>query len=78
MPDSTIPKVPGTPSYAGDSKRVWFAIFTAVGTIGTLASILGHFSPKIQIAAGIATAICAGINQYFGFKATGPVTMTKL
>ena len=76
--DSTKPPVVGTPTYAGDSKRVMFAIFTALGTIGTVAAVLGNLNPKIQIVAGICTAICAGINQYYDFKATGPVTTQRL
>ena len=59
------------------SKRAWFAIFTGIGTVATVASVLGHFNPKISIAGAIATAICAGINQYFGFKATEPVVGRK-
>jgi hypothetical protein len=75
MNDST--KIVGTPSYAGRSKRVWFAIFTAIGTVGTVAAVLGHLSKTIAIAGAVATAICAGLNQYFSFTATGPVTTTK-
>ena len=71
MSDST--KIVGTPSAAASSKRVWFAVFTALGTVATVAAILGKLSPTIQIVAGVCTAICAGINQYFGFTATGPV-----
>jgi len=73
MSDSTIPKVVGTPTPAASSKRVWFAIFTALGTVGTVAAVLGHLSKNIAIAGAVATAICAGLNQYFGFTATGPV-----
>lgn len=65
--DSTL----GTPWTK--SRRVWFAIFSGLGALATIASLLAKLRPEVSVVAGIATAICAGINQYFGFTASGPV-----
>jgi hypothetical protein len=75
--DSTIPKVTGTPTYAGDSKRVRTSILSILGAVVTIATLLANVNKWFPIVAGIATAIIVAVNQIYGMQATGPVTTTK-
>jgi len=77
MSDSTIPKIVGTPSYAGGSKRVLTSILSILGAAVTICTLLGHFKPVfVYVASGI-TAVVVALNQIFGMTATGPVTTQK-
>ena len=71
MPDRNLTLLAGTPWTK--SRRVWFAIFSALGAIATIASLIAKLKPTVSIVAGILTAVCTAINQYFGFTASGPV-----
>ena len=77
MNDSTVPKVVGTPSYAGSSKRVITSILSILGALVTILTLLAHFKPVLTYVAGIITAIILALNQIFGMTATGPVTTEK-
>jgi hypothetical protein len=77
MNDSTIPKVIGTPSYAGSSKRVLTSILSVLGALVTILTLLAHFNPVLTYVAGVITAIILALNQIFGMQATGPVTTQK-
>jgi hypothetical protein len=77
MSDSTVPKVVGTPSYAGNSKRVKTSILSILGAIVTIATLLANVNKWFPIIAGIATAVIVAVNQMYGMQATGPVTTEK-
>ena len=77
MSDSTIPKIVGTPSYAGGSKRVLTSILSALGAAITILTLLAHFKPMFTVIAGCLTAIVTALNQIYGMTARGPVTTVK-
>ena len=76
MSDSTIPKIVGTPTYAGNSKRVLTSIISALVALATICGLLAHVKPVFTIVGGIITAIVVALNQIFGMTSTGPVTLT--